>query len=301
MTPKNLISCLRRFAIFLIVLALSISVSAQAETEEEIAMKPAYVNHERQAQEADTAIVLNYGYQAVDTITIGKSPVTFRQIKEAESAVQGITDQKTKNRVIVNYILSHPDSDGSVYLLGYVKGVGNGRKCLSALSERVRNGNMKKLYDAYIEGIREFDSLTTKTREACPIGEEAKDFTLEDINGQQLTLSSLHGRYVLLDFWGSWCVNCIAAFPKMKAFYEQHRDKLEIVGVAFHDTKDKWKEAALNNELPWKLVIDPDGESSVAERYGIVAAPTYVLIDPEGKIVEWNIGEFETIEEMLIH
>ena len=103
----------------------------------------------------------------------------------------------------------------------------------------------------------------------------------------------------MLDFWGSWCVNCIAAFPHTKDFYEQHRDKLEILGVAIHDKKDKWKAAVEKNELPWKLVLDTEGENSVAEQYGIVAAPTYVLLDPEGKVLNWNLGEFETIEEFF--
>ena len=266
--------------IMVILLALVLPLSASAQLE---SVKP------------DTTIVLEYGFQPIDTITLSQSSVSFQQIREAESVVQGITEQKTKNRAVVNYVLSHPDSDGSVYLLNHVEGVGNGRKCLSAISERARNGNMKKLYDAYEAGIKEFDALTAKTREACTIGKEAKDFTLEDINGRQLTLSSLRGRYVLLDFWGSWCVNCIAAFPKLKAFYDQHRDKLEIVGVAFHDNKDDWKESVRENKLPWQLVFD--AEDSVSEGYGIVAAPTYVLIDPEGKVVEWTIGEHESIEE----
>ncbi len=266
----------------LLALALPLSASAQIDNEE-----------------SDPTIVLEYGYQPVDTITLSQSPATYQQIREAESMVRDLTDQKVKNRVVLEYVLSHPDSDGSVYLLGHVKGVGNGRKCLAAISERARNGNMKKLYDAYAAGIKEFDELTAKTREACPIGQEAKDFTLEDINGKQLTLSSLRGRYVMLDFWGSWCVNCIAVFPQVKAFYEQYRDQIEIVGVAFHDKKDKWKASAAENELPWKLVFDPDGEGSVAERYGIVAAPTYVLIDPEGKVVDWTIGDIESIKDCL--
>ena len=112
-----------------------------------------------------------------------------------------------------------------------------------------------------------------------------------------LTLSSLRGKYVLLDFWGSWCGGCIQAFPHIKAFYASHRDKVEVLGVAIHDKKDKWKAAAQEHELPWKLVLDTEGKGSVAEAYGIVAAPTYVLIDPEGKVVEWNIGEMESIEE----
>ena len=250
---------------------------------------------------ADTTIILNYGgMMDVDTITISKSSATFKQLQEAEAVIQGLTEQYANNRAILNYVLSHPDSDGSVYLLNHVQGMSNGKKILSSISERVRNGNMKKLYDAFDAGIKEFDSMTAKTRIAIPIGEEAKDFTLEDINGQQLTLSSLRGRYVMIDFWGSWCVNCIAAFPDIKQFYEEHRDKLEILGVAIHDKKEAWKKAAEKNELPWRQVLDTEGEGSVAELYGIVAAPTYVLIDPAGKVIEWSIGEHEAIREHFL-
>ena len=103
----------------------------------------------------------------------------------------------------------------------------------------------------------------------------------------------------MLDFWGSWCVNCIAAYPEIKAFYEQHRDKLEILGVAFHDKKDAWMASAKKHELPWKLVLDTEDENSVASRYGIVAAPTYVLIDPDGKVVSWDVGAHETIVDFF--
>ena len=249
-------------------------------------------------QESDTTIVLSYGEMVpVDTVTISKSSATFKQLQEAENLVKDITDQRTKNKAVVDYVLSKPESDGSVYLLNHLKGVSTTKRCLAAISERARNGVMKKLYDAFDEGMKQFEEFTASTAEACQVGKEAKDFALEDLNGQQLSLSSLRGKYVLLDFWGSWCVNCIAAFPRMKAFYAQHRDKLEILGVAIHDEKGKWKAAVEKNELPWKLVLDTEGESSVAERYGIVAAPTYVLIDPEGKVLNWNLGELETFED----
>ena len=251
-------------------------------------------------QEADTTIVLNYGeFVTIDTITICKSSATFKQLQEAENLVKGITDQRTKNKVVVDYVLSNPESEGSVYLLNHLKGAIITKKCLTAISEHARNGVMKKLYDAFDEGMKKFEEFTAPTAEACQIGKEAKDFTLEDLNGQQLSLSSLRGKYVMLDFWGSWCVNCIAAYPRVKGFYEQHRDKLEILGVAIHDKKDQWKASVKKNELSWKLVLDTEGENSVAELYGIVAAPTFVLIDPEGTVLNWNLGELETIEDLF--
>ena len=252
------------------------------------------------AQEADTTIVLNYGYQAVDTISISKSSDTFLQIQEAQATIQGITDPIAKNRAIKTYVANHPNSDGCMILMSELVGVRNGKKCLEMMGEQVRNGLMKRLYNAYTQGLKEFDEMASKTAEACPIGQEAKDFTLEDINGQQLSLSSLRGRYVLIDFWGSWCGPCITSFPHTKEIYERYRNKLEILGVAIHDKKAKWQQAVKENELPWKLVIDTEGNDSVATKYGIVAAPTLVLLDPDGKIIEWTLNDAVSIEELLM-
>ena len=248
-------------------------------------------------QVADTTIVLNYGYEPIDTITISKSSDTFLQIQEAESAIQGIGDENARSNAAMDYILKHPDSDGSVTILNQVFGFTKGKKCLNALSERVKCGHMKTLYKAYENGLKEVDSYTAKTSEALPLGKEAKDFTLEDSYGGQFSLSSLRGKYVLLDFWASWCGPCIKSFPHMKKFYEQHRDKVEVLGVAVHDKKDKWQEALKKHQLPWPLVLDTEGDDSVANLYGIIGVPTYVLLDPEGKVLQWTLNELDIIEE----
>ena len=98
-----------------------------------------------------------YGYEVIDTVIINRSSVTFRQLQEAENAVQGITDNKEKHRAIVAYVVTHPDSDGSVYLMRYLSGVINFRKCLSELTEHAKNGMMKRLYDYIAGGVAEQD------------------------------------------------------------------------------------------------------------------------------------------------
>ena len=241
------------------------------------------------AQEADTTIVLKCGYEVLDSITISKSSPTFLQIQEAEAVIEGIKEAPVKYRTIVDYVLSHPDSDGSVFLMRQLNGAINNKKCLSALTERAKTGLMKPLYDYYAAGIEEVDSFMTKMGKSIVIGEEAKDFTLEDINGQQITLSSLRGKYVLLDFWGSWCGGCIQAFPHIKAFYASHRDKVEVLGVAIHDKKDKY-------ELPWLHVFDADDKNGVGASYGVLGVPTYILINPEGKIVQWMMDDPDTFD-----
>lgn len=248
------------------------------------------------AQEKDTTIVIYYGYQAIDTITISKSSEIYLQMQDAELVVKGITDDPTKHRAIVEYVLSHPDSDGSLYLMRYLSGMINYKKCLPALSERVRHGIMKRLYDFFIAAEAETDAYLSKTAEAIAIGKEATGFSLEDIDGNLLTLSSLRGKYVMLDFWGSWCGACIKSFPHLKAFYEQHHNKLEIIGIACHDTKEKWNAAVKRHELPWLHVLNGEGTNDVAELYGVQAYPTYVLIAPDGRVLQWMSDDPDTFD-----
>ena len=135
------------------------------------------------AQEADTTIVVYYGYQAIDTITISKSSETYLQIQEAESVVQGITDEPTKHRAIVEYVLSHPDSDGSLYLMRYLSGTINFKKCLPVVSERARYGILKRLYDFFIAAEAETYGYLAKTAEAITIGKEAGNMSCSTSGG----------------------------------------------------------------------------------------------------------------------
>lgn len=118
----------------------------------------------------------------------------------------------------------------------------------------------------------------------------APDFTLKDINGKDLALSSFRGKYVLLDFWGSWCGWCIKGMPKMKEYYEKYAGKFEILGVDCNDTDAKWKAAVQKNQLPWLHVYNPRNSKVLAD-YGVTGFPTKVLVGPDGKIVKTVVGE----------
>lgn len=119
---------------------------------------------------------------------------------------------------------------------------------------------------------------------------EAPDFTLNDINGRPLTLSSLRGKYVILDFWGSWCGWCIKGFPQMKEYYQKYSGKFEILGIDCNDPEVKWKAAVEKYDLPWLHVYNTN-DSGVLEQYGIQGFPTKIIVGPDGKIVQTIIGE----------
>lgn len=129
-------------------------------------------------------------------------------------------------------------------------------------------------------------------------GTMAPDFTLNDLNGKPLTLSSLRGKYVILDFWGSWCVWCIKGIPQMKEYYQKYAGKFEILGIDCNDKEEKWKAAVKTYELPWLHVYNPR-DSKVLDMYEIRGFPTKVIIGPDGKIIKTIVGEDPAFYRLL--
>jgi len=120
----------------------------------------------------------------------------------------------------------------------------------------------------------------------------APDFELPNLQGATTKLSSLRGKYVVIDFWGSWCIWCIKGFPELKTYYTKYKDKMEILGVDCHDTEDKWRAAVYEYQLPWLQVYCDDANlRKLGAKYGVQGFPTKVLVDPNGKIVKTSVGE----------
>ena len=132
-------------------------------------------------------------------------------------------------------------------------------------------------------------AIVKNARESIVEGKLAPNFVLPDPEGNNVSLQSLRGKWVVLDFWGSWCSWCIKGFPKMQEYYDKYRDKLDIVGVACYDKEDKWKEAVSKNGIPWINVFSPDGVTEV--RFGVTAYPYKVVISPDGKVEKCFRGE----------
>ncbi len=195
---------------------------------------------------------------------------------------------RQKDSLQADYVRQHPDDDLSLFILENIRGRSID-ELYPTLTERVKNGPLASIAQIFEEDIRQ-RKLFEENKKKIVEGIEAPDFTLNDLNGQPLSLSSLRGKYVVLDFWGSWCGWCIKGIPDMKKYYEKYKGKLEILGIDCRDTEEKWKAAVEKHELPW-LHVRNAGAPDVSVLYAIQGYPTKIVINPEGKIAKIVVGE----------
>lgn len=209
--------------------------------------------------------------------------------------------QELKNWVLVPYseemreirtafIKKYPASFVTAYLLRF--------------SRDYPTDTLKKLYAAFPAKIKQStygkEILTElENRKKGVPGTTAAVFAATDINGQSLNLADYKGKYVLIDFWASWCVPCRKANPHLKELYTMYKEKgFEIIGVSDDDSKpEAWKAAVAKDALPWKHVlrgmkmtregdkINIDRSKDISSHYNISSLPTQILIDPDGKII----------------
>ncbi|QDZ63053.1 TlpA family protein disulfide reductase [Elizabethkingia bruuniana] len=129
-----------------------------------------------------------------------------------------------------------------------------------------------------------------------------------DINGKPFDLQSLKGKYVLLDFWGSWCMPCRKSHPHMKELYKKYKaEGFEIVGIAqeesptYEKSRKSWLEAVKKDDIHWIQVLNNEDikRSDIVKDYGITAFPTKILLDRDGKIIARYVGENNDLDIKL--
>jgi len=137
------------------------------------------------------------------------------------------------------------------------------------------------------EGIALADYLVGAKNSA--VGSKVKDFTLSTPEDRPLELSSLKGKYVLIDFWASWCGPCKKSFPHLKEIYQKYKsDNFEIYSISIDKDKASWLKELKIQQLPWLQTLDT--KNVAASGFAVNAVPTAYLIDPDGKIVMKEIG-----------
>jgi peroxiredoxin len=134
------------------------------------------------------------------------------------------------------------------------------------------------------------------------VGSKAPDITLNDTTGKAVPLSSLRGKYVLIDFWASWCGPCRAENPNVVRMYNKFKDKgfaIYSVSLDRPGDREKWVRAIRNDNLTWTHVSDLKfWQSEAAQQYGVQAIPATFLLDKDGTIIAKNLRG-EALEQKL--
>jgi thiol-disulfide isomerase/thioredoxin len=221
--------------------------------------------------------------------------------------------RQTEERArMLEFISANPDHEASAWfatLLPFAisKPSGNYPEHFELLSDSVLVGEYKPWLDARLKQLRELEiRVAAMQTDLTTTPAPARDFTLKDIDNNEVTLSKLaNDKYIVLDFWGSWCVPCIEGMPRMKELYAAYSDRVEIVSIACNDDEQRWRDAVAKLELPWINLLNDEEvtENNVPVHYGIGVFPTKFIISPDKKILHKFQGESDDfyikIEELL--
>ena len=196
----------------------------------------------------------------------------------------------------MDFVKNNPSSPAAAYMT-LVMPAKESVEAYGMLDESLKTNAIWSVVDYIVTANR--NNLTKKANwENMKPGVQAPDFKLRNLDGEYMTLASFKGKYVLLDFWGTWCGWCIKGIPDMKEYYAKYKDRIEFVGIDCRDTEEKWKEGVAKHELPWTNLYNGDGQEIVIA-YGVQGYPTKIIIDPEGKIVEAFLGDDPALYKKL--
>lgn len=189
-----------------------------------------------------------------------------------------------KRQVVASFVNGHPHSLRSAVAItenyAYYAEADEVKPLYNLLDSSIKHSatgtEIKKLIDVY---------------ETVAIGMTAPDIKQITPQGTPLSLTSLKDKYVLIDFWASWCPPCRRENPNVVKLYNQYKDKgFDVFGVSYDAKKDKWEKAIKDDRLAWNQVSDLLGwKNATSDIYGIKAIPSNFLLDKEGKIIAKNI------------
>ena len=199
-------------------------------------------------------------------------------------------DNQRKDQVYKPYLAKNPSSPIAIYVLnrygGYDIDADKVEPIFTKLSDAVKNSDAGVAYKKRLDIAKRVG-----------IGKIAPDFTQADTLGNPVSLASFRGKYVLVDFWASWCGPCRRTMPGLKSLYAKYKSKgFEIYAISVDQDPAAWKQAVAQDATTWTHVLDSQG--NVATQWNVRYIPNSYLMDKEGKVVAVNLSE-EDLEKQL--
>lgn len=249
----------------------------------------------------DRAVVTGSPVQQVlDTFRARVAPVenALDQLTERYGRVYGAGDspmrplldrsydslQQVRQAVVRRFVRDYPTSVVSAWAVTHYFLYAPDADRLDTLYESLKPPAKQSFYGQRIQAVR--DAVRR-----VALGKKAPAFAQTDTAGRSLKLSSLRGKYVLINFWASWCSACRETHPRVVQAYRQYKDRgFTVVGVSLDDQKPSWMQAIHQDQLDWPQVSDLQGwRNAVAEQYGVRSLPANILIDRNGIILDRNL------------
>ncbi len=223
--------------------------------------------------------------QMMENAAAGQSEANKELGPKYNSMAKAIEDAELK------FLDTHPNSFASLLIVSNQMGVENPKfeERFNKLSPRVRSLSLAKALQAQLNAQKTVD-----------IGKHVIDFVMDNDKGQPVSFSSFKGKYVLLDFWASWCGPCRSEMPFINEIYQKYKDKnFEVVAVSIDSKKEHWLKAIIEDKMTWVQLSDLKGyKNDAALKYGVMAIPRNFLINSEGIIIAKDLRG-EDIEKEL--
>lgn len=234
------------------------------------------------AQRNEMLVMMNIAF-------MGKDGELSKEKKDSVGMLYVNSKRKT-DQIMDSLVSNHPDNYVSALIINNIMTkryeLKEIEQMYARLTPRVRNSYLGKKLKVAIEKL-----------ELSAVGSLAPDFTLKDKEGKEVHRSDFCGKYLLLDFWASWCGPCLREIPNLKELYKKyHGQGFEILSVSLDDNQNDWLQAVEQHKLDWRHVSSLKGwKCPIAKLYNVTGIPAMFLLNKEGKIVATGLrgGELQ--------
>ncbi|MDE6741492.1 MAG: TlpA family protein disulfide reductase, partial [Muribaculaceae bacterium] len=193
-----------------------------------------------------------YQQEYMDLVSRSNEDMTEDQVNELRQKAQDLYDRR--DNAVKKFVADNPDSPIVPYVIIDLSG-DDFKAIYDNMTPEAKKSILMPFAEAYNKDVEQM--LADKEAEEARRAEvasgkiEAPGFTLPDLAGKKVSLSDFRGKWVVLDFWGSWCGWCIKGFPALKEAYRKYGDKLVVIGIDCNESETDWREGVKKHEIPW--------------------------------------------------